>query len=57
MSTESLKTSIANLIDPILKAEGAELVDVELEEHRNRKTLRLLIYNPGGVSIEDCRRD
>ena len=56
MSTESLKSSIANLIDPILKAEGAELVDVELEEHRNRKTLRLLIYNPGGVSIEDCRR-
>ena len=56
MSTEPLKTSVANLIDPILKAEGTELVDVELEEHRNRKTLRLLIYKPDSVSIEDCRR-
>ena len=56
MSTESLKTSITNLIDPILNAEGAELVDVELEKHRNHKTLRLLIYKSDGVSIEDCRR-
>ena len=56
MSTGSLKTSITNLIDPILNAEGAELVDVELEKHRNHKTLRLLIYKSDGVSIEDCRR-
>ena len=50
-----LVDSIRTLIEPMLVDEGFELVDVESEFQGRRRVLRLLIYKPGGVSVEDCR--
>jgi len=47
--------SISDLIEPILANDGMELVDIEHESAGKRKVLRLLIYKPGGVNIEDCK--
>jgi ribosome maturation factor RimP len=50
-----LKSSISNLIEPVLLNDGIELVDIEYEHTRKRKVLRFLIHKPGGVKIEDCQ--
>jgi ribosome maturation factor RimP len=44
---------VSDLLSPVLADEEIELVDVEYQG--DSKTLRLLIYKLGGVSIEDCR--
>ena len=50
-----LSASISALIEPMLKNDGIELVDIEFEGRGRRKTIRLLIDKPGGVNIKDCR--
>ena len=37
-------------------AEGAELVDIELQREPGGWVLRLFVDKPGGVNVEDCRR-
>jgi ribosome maturation factor RimP len=50
-----LQSSVFDLLAPLLTDEGMELVDVEYEETKRTKVLRLLIHRPGGVNAEDCR--
>lgn len=52
----ALKVSVFDLLSSVLADEGIELVDVEHEGKGNRQVLRLLIYKPGGVKIEDCQQ-
>lgn len=52
----SLKTSVFDLLSPILDVEGIELVDVENENQKKNGALRLLIYKPNGITIKDCQR-
>lgn len=52
--TSSLRSSVCNLLSPVLEDEGIELVDVEYEEGSSN-TLRLLIYRPDGINIVDCQ--
>ena len=52
--TTSLASSVSDLLSPVLADEGIELVDVEYQI--DSQTLKLLIYKPGGVSIEDCQQ-
>lgn len=54
--SSSLKTSIFDLLSPVLDGEGIELVDVEHENQKKNGTLRLLIDKPDGITIEDCQR-
>ncbi len=49
--TETEKSRIFELLSPMLLIDSIELVDVEAQE----KTLRLLIYKSGGLSIADCQ--
>ena len=53
--SSSLKTSVFDLLSPILHGEGIELVDVEYENQKKNGTLRLLIDTPNGITIEDCQ--
>ena len=54
MST-ALKTSVSNLLFPVLESEGIEFVDLECEGAGRRQTVRLLIHKPGGVTARDCQ--
>src|SRR2546428_6134868 len=47
---------IEEVVMPVLRAHGLELVDVEWRRLRPRGVLRLFVDKPGGVGIRDCER-
>lgn len=51
-----LAERIRTLADPLVAAEGLELVQVETANEHGRKIIRLLIDKPGGVTLDDCTR-
>ena len=53
--TSALKTSILDLLSPVLKSEGIEVVDVEILGDEHVDALRFLIHKPGGTTIKDCQ--
>lgn len=53
-SKQDIESRAKALVDPILGAEGYELVDLEYVREREGWVLRLFIDKPGGVGIEDC---
>lgn len=42
--------------EPLIAAEGLELIDVEFSREHEGWILRLFIDKPGGIGIEDCTR-
>ena len=46
--------SIKELTEPVVTAEGMELVDIDFRRERNGWVLRLYIDREGGVTIDDC---
>ena len=53
---EELIARIEEVIQPVLRDRGVELVDVEWRGHAHRGVLRVAIDKPGGVGIADCER-
>ena len=51
---ETYEERIRALADPMLEAEGMELVLAECLIMKNRWTVRLYIDKPGGITIDDC---
>jgi ribosome maturation factor RimP len=51
---ENYEERIRALVDPVLEAEGMELVLAECLIMKSRWILRLYIDKPGGVTIDDC---
>src|SRR5438034_7692014 len=47
---------IEEVVTPVLRDHGLELVDVEWRPLRPRGVLRLFVDKPGGVGIRDCER-
>ena len=47
---------IEEVIQPVLRDCGLELVDLEWRGQEQRGVLRLFIDKPGGVAIADCER-
>ncbi len=50
-----LKSSIIELLSPVLDREGFEFVDVEIQGEGRAKTVRLLIHKSGGITVKDCQ--
>ena len=46
--------SLWSMIEPVLKPEGIELVDIEFKLEGGRWVLRLYIDTPQGVTLDDC---
>ncbi|MFO7636425.1 MAG: ribosome maturation factor RimP [Clostridia bacterium] len=44
------------IAEEIVKRHGVELVDVEFLRENNRKILRVYIYKPSGITLEDCSK-
>jgi len=47
---------IEEVVTPVLRDHGLELVDVEWRPLRPRGVLRLFVDKPGGVGIRDCEQ-
>lgn len=50
-----IETTVAEMLTPLLHAEGFELVAVETAGNRKNRILRLLIHKQGGLSVSDCK--
>lgn len=53
--SKDIAEKVHRLAEPLVEAEGMELVDVEYLQERGRWLLRLTIDKPGGVTLDDCQ--
>ncbi len=54
---EEIVARVAELVQPLLEAQGVELVDLEFNRpRRGRGTLRLFLDRPGGITLEELAR-
>ncbi len=55
--TKEIIVKLQELIQPLLEAQGLELVEAQLlRPRRGRGTLRLFLDRPGGITLEDITR-
>jgi ribosome maturation factor RimP len=53
---QTVEERAREVADPLIAAEGMELVDVEYKREHAGWILRLFIDKPGGIGIEDCTK-
>jgi ribosome maturation factor RimP len=56
MHDEERSAEIEEVVLPVLRDHGLELVDLEWRPRRPRSVLRVFVDKPGGVGIGDCER-
>ncbi len=56
MRDEELAARIEEIVQPVLRDHGLELVDIEWRPRRPRGVLRVFVDRPGGVRIADCEQ-
>jgi ribosome maturation factor RimP len=56
MHREAISQRIVAFIEPLLQAQGFELVELQLRQRKGRWLVRVFIDGECGVSLEDCRR-
>jgi ribosome maturation factor RimP len=56
MAKAPIAQSVTNLIEPVLIAEGFELVDVEYKKEGKSWVLRVFIDKEKGITVEDCQK-
>ncbi len=49
-----LRLRLLEVLEPVLAEDFVEVVDVQVVVQGRRRTLRLLVDQPGGVSVDDC---
>jgi ribosome maturation factor RimP len=56
-STQEIVAKVNELLEPLLVAQGLELVETQLlRPRRGRSTLRLFLDRPGGITLEEITR-
>ncbi len=56
MTKASIAESITEIIEPVIKDEALELVDVEYKKLGKTWTLRIFIDGKQGVTVDDCTK-
>lgn len=51
---EQIREQVIELVEPVLKSEGYELVEVEYVGSSRSSILRIYIDKLGGISLDDC---
>jgi ribosome maturation factor RimP len=54
MKIEELRNTLKGLIDPVVRAAGVELYDLEVGRMKGKILLRVYIDREVGVTIDDC---
>jgi ribosome maturation factor RimP len=53
---DPLVTEISALVEPVVTELGYELVEVQFRREQHGQVLRVVIFRPAGVNIDDCAR-
>ncbi len=56
MTKSSIPESVAELIEPVIRAADMELVDVEYKKLGRSWTLRIYIDKETGITLDDCQK-
>jgi ribosome maturation factor RimP len=56
MEIQDRATALEKLLRPVVEDSGYELVDLQLRSEFGRWVLRLLVDQPGGISLDECAR-
>ena len=56
MERDATIATLRRAVEPLLAAEGMELVDLQWSRRGRRWVLTLFIEHPGGVRLDDCAR-
>lgn len=56
MQDDERESRIEEVIQPVLRDQGLELVDLDWRPHRPRGVLRIFVDKPAGVGVGDCER-
>ena len=56
MQDDERDSRIEEIIRPVLREHGLELVDLDWRPHRPRGVLRIFVDKPAGVGIRDCEQ-
>ena len=56
MYRETIRQSIAEIIEPLLQTQGFELVELQLQQRKGQWLVRVFADAEGGISLEDCQR-
>ncbi len=51
-----LKQKVTELVEGPLRAEGCELVELQLSQYKTATTVRLFVYCDHGPTLEECAR-
>ncbi len=53
--SESIAEQVRRVVEPVLEADGFDLVEVEWQREGGSWVLRLFVDKAGGVTIDDCQ--
>jgi len=56
MYRETIRQSIAEIVNPLLQTQGFELVELQLQQRKGQWFIRVFADAEGGISLEDCQR-
>lgn len=56
MYRETIRQSIAEIVQPLLQSQGFELVELQLQQRKGQWFVRVFADAEGGISLEDCQR-
>ena len=55
-TTTELANQLWEMIEPVIQAEGMELIELEYRRESQGWVLRIFIDQPDGITVEDCAR-
>jgi len=55
MYHEALVQNITDVIEPLLQAQGFEIVELQLRQRKGSWLVRVFVDVEGGISLDDCR--
>ncbi len=56
MKIEEIQDNVIEIIEPVIKDLGIDLVDIDLKKMGSKALLRVYIETEAGVTIDDCER-
>jgi ribosome maturation factor RimP len=56
MYRETIRQSIAEIVEPLLQMQGFALVELQLQQRKGQWFIRVFADAEGGISLEDCQR-
>jgi len=56
MYRETIRQSIAEIVEPLLQMQGFDLVELQLQQRKGQWLIRVFADAEGGISLEDCQR-